>query len=314
MPRSVLNVYLRGIASRGRRAARLAAAGGSSCELAERSRRSTRSAPSRSSCRCSSWRRRCRSGREPEIELSALWPSRLRGRAAAMSELVDKLFAIHDSLQRRDLCPCVRRGDRARLLRRGAARDPRPRRQHLLRRRGRRRECSPRCPAESGSTPEDVEQVERDGQARLVWDGVPIDVFLNNLPLHEAVADGGRLGPARGPRGSRPRLRLAGHLQGVLRSHQGLGRHRGGRAGDPGGHRGRGRDDRRARRRGRSCRCEPPDARPPTTQPARPGVERDGVVGDDAAVGVPACASPRRGGRRRRRGGSRRRRRGARRS
>lgn len=36
----------------------------------------------------------------------------------------------------------------------------------------------------------DVEKVIRDGQARLFWDGVPIDVFLNNLPLHEAVANG----------------------------------------------------------------------------------------------------------------------------
>lgn len=34
----------------------------------------------------------------------------------------------------------------------------------------------------------DVAQVERDGQARLDWEGTPIDVFLNNLPLHEAVA------------------------------------------------------------------------------------------------------------------------------
>ncbi len=36
--------------------------------------------------------------------------------------------------------------------------------------------------------PRDVEAVRRDGQARLFWDGVPVDVFLNNLPLHEAVA------------------------------------------------------------------------------------------------------------------------------
>jgi hypothetical protein len=34
----------------------------------------------------------------------------------------------------------------------------------------------------------DVVRVERDGQARLDWDGTPIDVFLNSLPLHEAVA------------------------------------------------------------------------------------------------------------------------------
>jgi hypothetical protein len=39
-------------------------------------------------------------------------------------------------------------------------------------------------------TANDVAVVERDGQTRLWWDGVPIDVFLNNLPLHEAAAEG----------------------------------------------------------------------------------------------------------------------------
>jgi hypothetical protein len=36
----------------------------------------------------------------------------------------------------------------------------------------------------------DVEKVKRDGQTRLFWDGVPVDVFLNNLPLHDEVANG----------------------------------------------------------------------------------------------------------------------------
>lgn len=36
----------------------------------------------------------------------------------------------------------------------------------------------------------DVETVIRNGQTRLFWDGVPVDVFLNNLPLHEEVANG----------------------------------------------------------------------------------------------------------------------------
>ncbi len=36
----------------------------------------------------------------------------------------------------------------------------------------------------------DVEKVVRDGQTRLFWDGVPVDVFLNNLPLHDEVANG----------------------------------------------------------------------------------------------------------------------------
>lgn len=39
-------------------------------------------------------------------------------------------------------------------------------------------------------TDRDIAVVERNGQARLWWDGVPIDVFLNNLPLHEAAAEG----------------------------------------------------------------------------------------------------------------------------
>jgi hypothetical protein len=34
----------------------------------------------------------------------------------------------------------------------------------------------------------DIAQVERMGQARLDWNGTPIDVFFNNIPLHEAVA------------------------------------------------------------------------------------------------------------------------------
>jgi hypothetical protein len=34
----------------------------------------------------------------------------------------------------------------------------------------------------------DIEAVRRDGQTRLFWDGVPVDVFLNNLPLHDEVA------------------------------------------------------------------------------------------------------------------------------
>lgn len=37
---------------------------------------------------------------------------------------------------------------------------------------------------------EDVEAVKRDGQTRVFWDGVPLDLFLNNLPLHDEVANG----------------------------------------------------------------------------------------------------------------------------
>jgi hypothetical protein len=37
---------------------------------------------------------------------------------------------------------------------------------------------------------DDIKTVKREGQTRLFWDGVPVDVFLNNLPLHEEVASG----------------------------------------------------------------------------------------------------------------------------
>ena len=40
----------------------------------------------------------------------------------------------------------------------------------------------------AGQVKADVAKVERDGQARLDWDDTPVDVFLNNIPLHEAVA------------------------------------------------------------------------------------------------------------------------------
>lgn len=36
----------------------------------------------------------------------------------------------------------------------------------------------------------DIERAKRDGQVRLFWEGVPVDIFLNTLPLHEEVANG----------------------------------------------------------------------------------------------------------------------------
>lgn len=35
-----------------------------------------------------------------------------------------------------------------------------------------------------------IGQAMQKGQTRLFWDGVPVDIFLNNLPLHEEVANG----------------------------------------------------------------------------------------------------------------------------
>ena len=36
-------------------------------------------------------------------------------------------------------------------------------------------------------TPSDIALAEREGQVRLFWDEMPIDVFLNNVPFHKEV-------------------------------------------------------------------------------------------------------------------------------
>ncbi|MEX2106068.1 MAG: hypothetical protein WD810_04150 [Solirubrobacterales bacterium] len=104
-----------------------------------------------------------------------------------MSELVDKLFAIHDSLHEKSL-PHAFGGAIALAY---CVEEPRGTRDL---------DVNIFCDAADaakvlGALPEgvrvddkDIETVERDGQTRLEWDGVPVDVFLNNLPLHEAVS------------------------------------------------------------------------------------------------------------------------------
>jgi hypothetical protein len=39
-------------------------------------------------------------------------------------------------------------------------------------------------------TPANIKKALRDGKDRLRWDDTPIDVFLNNVPFHDAVAEG----------------------------------------------------------------------------------------------------------------------------
>lgn len=104
-----------------------------------------------------------------------------------MSELVDKLFAIHDALEARSLphafggaialAYCVEEPRGTRDLDVNIFCDAADAAKVL--------EALPDgVRVESG----DVGKVERDGQTRLFWDGVPIDVFLNTLPLHDEVA------------------------------------------------------------------------------------------------------------------------------
>ncbi len=104
-----------------------------------------------------------------------------------MSELVDKLFAIHDALKSESL-PHAFGGAIALAY---CVEEPRGTRDLDVNifcdaaDAGRVLEALPEG-VKVGA--DDVQRVQRDGQARLFWDGVPIDVFLNNLPLHEEVA------------------------------------------------------------------------------------------------------------------------------
>jgi hypothetical protein len=104
-----------------------------------------------------------------------------------VSELVEKLHAIHDALRSRSLphafggaialAYCVEEPRGTRDLDLNVFRDAADAGTVLA-----------ALPAGVRVTDEDVAAVVRDGQKRLFWDGVPVDVFLNNLPLHEEVA------------------------------------------------------------------------------------------------------------------------------
>lgn len=104
-----------------------------------------------------------------------------------MSELVDKLFAVHDSLTGASL-PHAFGGAIALAY---CVEEPRGTRDldvNIFCDAGNARKVLEALPDGVRVSAEDIARVERDGQARLFWDGVPIDVFLNNLPLHETVA------------------------------------------------------------------------------------------------------------------------------
>ena len=105
-----------------------------------------------------------------------------------MSELVEKLLAIHDSLTAKgqqhafggaiSLAYCVEEPRGTRDLDVNIFADAADAETVLA-----------GLPEGVTLTAEDIEVVKRDGQTRLDWDGTPIDVFLNNLPLHESVAN-----------------------------------------------------------------------------------------------------------------------------
>jgi hypothetical protein len=104
-----------------------------------------------------------------------------------MSELVDKLFAIHDSLRAQSL-PHAFGGAIALAY---CVEEPRGTRDldvNIFCAAADAKKVLGALPPGVQVSAEDIARVERDGQSRLFWEGVPIDVFLNNLPLHEEVS------------------------------------------------------------------------------------------------------------------------------
>lgn len=105
-----------------------------------------------------------------------------------MSELVEMLFAIDDALEAASiphafggavaLAYCVEEPRGTRDLDVNIFVDSATARQTLA-----------HLPPDVKVAEGDIAAVERNGQARLYWGRTPIDVFLNNVPLHEAVAN-----------------------------------------------------------------------------------------------------------------------------
>ena len=104
-----------------------------------------------------------------------------------MSELVEKLFEIHDSLTEAGLAHAF--GGAIALA--YCVEEPRGTRDldvNIFVDASQAESALASLPAEVRVRKKDVAKVKREGQARLDWDGTPVDVFLNNIPLHEAVA------------------------------------------------------------------------------------------------------------------------------
>jgi hypothetical protein len=104
-----------------------------------------------------------------------------------MSELVEKLFSIHDSLAEAGLAHAF--GGAIALA--YCVEEPRGTRDldvNIFIDASRAESALASLPPGVRVRKKDIAKVKRDGQARLDWDGTPIDVFLNNIPLHDAVA------------------------------------------------------------------------------------------------------------------------------
>lgn len=106
-----------------------------------------------------------------------------------MSSLIEKLFAIDDALTSASLAHAF--GGAIALA--YCTQEPRGTRDldvNIFSDSSRAKAVLAELPDEIAVSAKDVSTVKRDGQTRLWWDDTPVDVFLNNHPLHERVATG----------------------------------------------------------------------------------------------------------------------------
>lgn len=104
-----------------------------------------------------------------------------------MSELVEKLFAIHDSLTAAGLAHAF--GGAIALA--YCVEEPRGTRDldvNIFAPAAKARAALAALPEPISVEAQDIDIVERDGQRRLWWGDTPIDVFLSNHPIHDEAA------------------------------------------------------------------------------------------------------------------------------
>jgi hypothetical protein len=108
-----------------------------------------------------------------------------------MNSLIERLIAIHDALDKAKLPHAI--GGAIALG--YCIQEPRGTRDldiNIFVSRARADEVFAALPGAVTVTLANVEEVERDGQTRLLWDDMPVDIFLNVLPFHREVAAGVR--------------------------------------------------------------------------------------------------------------------------
>lgn len=106
-----------------------------------------------------------------------------------MSTLVEKLFAVHDSLTEAGLAHAF--GGAIALA--YCTAEPRGTRDldvNIFAEQSRAESALAALPDQIAVAREDVEATVRDGQRRLWWEDTPVDVFLNTHAVHERVAAG----------------------------------------------------------------------------------------------------------------------------